>query len=111
VYVQRFPSTEQRWQVSTGGGVQPVWRGDGRELYILGLDGMLFAVDFRPGTLDSVVPRPLFRPPIGAITWGTEQYATVDGNRFLVLKPVGRPQRPIHVIVNWSVAASARTAR
>ncbi|HKO02692.1 MAG TPA: protein kinase, partial [Thermoanaerobaculia bacterium] len=32
VYVQRFPATGAKWQVSSGGGEQPRWRRDGREL-------------------------------------------------------------------------------
>jgi hypothetical protein len=34
VYVRAFPATTTgRWQVSNGGGVQPRWSADGRELY------------------------------------------------------------------------------
>ena len=33
VYVQRFPEGGGKVQVSAQGGVQPRWRGDGRELY------------------------------------------------------------------------------
>src|SRR4029079_16386971 len=33
VYVQRFPASGGKWQVSEGAGVEPHWRGDGRELY------------------------------------------------------------------------------
>ncbi len=32
VYLQAFPGAADRAQVSTGGGAQPSWRGDGREL-------------------------------------------------------------------------------
>lgn len=49
VYVTPFPPTGESWPVSSGGGVQPVWRQDGRELYYLGLDGTLNAVEVRPG--------------------------------------------------------------
>jgi Tol biopolymer transport system component len=33
VYVDSYPRPGYRIMVSTGGGVDPVWRGDGRELY------------------------------------------------------------------------------
>jgi eukaryotic-like serine/threonine-protein kinase len=43
VYVTAFPSGPKgRWQVSTGGGDQPKWRGDGTELYYEG-PGQLFS--------------------------------------------------------------------
>jgi len=34
VYVQTFPASGGRWRVSTGGGSQPKWRRDGRELFL-----------------------------------------------------------------------------
>jgi serine/threonine protein kinase len=102
VYVVRFPPTGERWQVSVDGGAQPMWRRDGRELYYLALDGTIFAVEIRTGaSLEAGVPRPLFRAPVGAVNLAVEQYATVDGERFLVLKQVERPSRPINVVVNW----------
>ena len=44
VIVVPFPATGERFQVSRQGGVQPVWREDGRELYFLAPDGTLVAV-------------------------------------------------------------------
>lgn len=49
VYVTAFPQAGERWPLSMEGGVQPAWRQDGRELYYLGLDGSLNAVEFRTG--------------------------------------------------------------
>ena len=37
-----------KWQISIHGGSQPRWRGDGRELFFLALDGKLMAADIRP---------------------------------------------------------------
>ena len=52
-----------KWQVSTAGGNQPTWRGDGKEIYYLAPDGMMMTVPvdsgedfFRPGS-----PTPLFQ--------------------------------------------------
>ena len=39
VYVQSFPEPGAREQISTGGGSQPRWRPDGKELFYVGLDG------------------------------------------------------------------------
>ena len=33
VYVEPFPATGARWQVSPRGGMEPHWRGDGKELF------------------------------------------------------------------------------
>jgi hypothetical protein len=37
----------------------------------------------------------------GAVNPRIEQYMTVDGNRFLILKQIDRPPRPIDIVVNW----------
>jgi len=50
VYVTRFPSGEGRWQVSSGGGWEPVWSADGRRLYFRTADEYRAAdVDTREG--------------------------------------------------------------
>jgi eukaryotic-like serine/threonine-protein kinase len=49
VYVQPFPSDGQKWTVSVGGGQEPSWRRDGRELYYLSPDGTLMAVGVQTG--------------------------------------------------------------
>ena len=33
IYVQTFPDGGGKWQVSNAGGIDPSWRGDGKELY------------------------------------------------------------------------------
>ncbi len=38
VYVQSFPASGGKWQVSTNGGAQPQWRRDGKELFYLSPD-------------------------------------------------------------------------
>lgn len=43
VYLDSYPRPGQRVQISSGGGIDPVWRGDGRELYYW-RDGALVAV-------------------------------------------------------------------
>ena len=48
VFVVPFPPTGERWQISTSGGVQPEWRGDGRELFYLDPAGTLMAVTSTP---------------------------------------------------------------
>jgi eukaryotic-like serine/threonine-protein kinase len=43
IYVTSFPEARGRWQVSTGGGEEPRWRGDGKELFFLSSDGKMMA--------------------------------------------------------------------
>ena len=109
VYVQPLPPTGAKWQVSTDGGAQPAWRGDGKELFYVTADGKMMAVSVNPAARDfnAGVPRPLFEvttPEISApYSW---HYAvTGDGQRFLV-NNVNRTSSsiPITVLLNWGAA-------
>jgi Tol biopolymer transport system component len=103
VWVGRFPPTGERSRVSFDGGVQPVWRQDGRELFYLGLEGTLYAVEFRSGNRPLSAAKPLFtsglRPPAKSV----EEYAVSgDGQRFLLLRPLeDRVRTSIGVILHW----------
>ena len=46
VYVRPFPGPGGRWQISTSGGIRPVWSRDGRELLFLSLDGRVMAAGY-----------------------------------------------------------------
>jgi Tol biopolymer transport system component len=92
IYVAAFPTFTSKRQISSDGGLQPQWRGDGRELFYLSPDGSLMSVrvDPRPEFTASR-PAPLFSTnisPFGGET--TPQYGvTADGQRFLGLERVG----------------------
>ena len=107
VYVQSFPSSGGKWQVSTGGGAQPHWRRDGKELFYLAPDRKLMAVEvngtgptFVPG-----VPKPLFDAHVSTAFPGNAHYYTVtgDGQRFLVNTFVGESTPvPFTIVMNWT---------
>jgi serine/threonine protein kinase len=108
VYVQSFPATGGKWQVSSGGGDQPMWRRDGRELFYLAADGKLMAAEVNPSasTFQAGVPKPLFEPhvPAAAIT-SNRNYILVmaDGQRFLINNSLeDAASFPINVILNWT---------
>jgi Tol biopolymer transport system component len=112
VYVMPFPAGETQL-ISSGGGVQPVWRGDSRELYYLGLNGMLHAVEVRPdGKRLHSSDRQLFQTGITPSP-NIEQYAaSADGQRFLILKPVDhRIRNSIGVVLNWPALLTASPSR
>ena len=107
VYVTKFPSTGEHWQVSRGGGVQPTWGQDGREIYYLGNDGVLSVVEMRAVTTPQFsIPQRLFDTGLRAPSPWVEQYAvSSDRQRVLVLKPVSDTVRnSIGVILNWPAA-------
>jgi hypothetical protein len=105
VYVTRFPppASGERWQVSAGGGVQPLWNRNGRELFFLAPDGTLMAVDFAPSVSPPVgTPRSLFRSAV-APEDQVETYAVApDGNRFLMLLPTAADNTAVSkILLNW----------
>jgi hypothetical protein len=92
IYVAAFPTFTSKRQISSGGGFQPQWRGDGRELFYLSPDGSMMSVRVDVGAdFTASRPTPLFTTnmlPSGGGT--TPQYAvTADGQRFLGLERVG----------------------
>ena len=102
VYVQPFPATGAKWQVSVGGGEQPRWRRDGKELFFLAPDRNLMSVPITvPGAFDSESPRVLFAThiPFGDLNVSQAYDVTPDGERFLIAgaDPM-TPQSPITVV-------------
>jgi serine/threonine protein kinase len=105
VYVTTFPNAAGKWQVSRGGGTEPRWRGDGKELFYIGPKSMLTAVSVdTQGSFSSGNPTPLFRTQFRAQVSSTDQFSydvTKDGQRFLVNRYAKPAQvAPLHVILN-----------
>ncbi|MEO8217242.1 MAG: protein kinase [Acidobacteriota bacterium] len=109
VYVQPFPPSGPKWQVSRGGGLQPEWRSDGGEMYFIGRDGKLMAVDVAGEGVGAFImgePRPLFETRMTGwepVLLGTQYAASRDGSRFVVITAPQTPQ-PITVMLNWPAA-------
>jgi hypothetical protein len=101
VYMVPFPEGGTRVRVSLEGGVQPAWRGDGRELYFLALDGSMMAAGVGAGPIPTVErPRELFKTGLRPNPQSEQYRVTADGRRFLLQVPeTGTP--PLRVIVNW----------
>jgi len=104
IVVRSFPEVRERRQVSSGGGTQPRWRTDGRELYFISPDNKVMAVDIGTAApLEAGAPHALFQtrilPPIEA---RNHYDAASDGQRFVVNSR--RPEDaslPILVVSGW----------
>jgi hypothetical protein len=102
VYVRSVPDPARRWQMSAGGGMDPRWRGDGRELFYISADSKLTAVEF--SSRGPSEPRPLFEvrviPP--GQPYLSSYDVTNDGLRFLFKLPVhDLTSAPLQVLTNW----------
>ena len=99
VYVQSFPLSGEKRQISTNGGSEPSWRKDGLELFYLAADRNLTAVPLKLGAkVEAGWPKPLFAVPDSARRYSYA--ATGDGRRFLVTRTAGE-MPPLTVVVNW----------
>ncbi|MEW6363836.1 MAG: hypothetical protein AB1714_04265 [Acidobacteriota bacterium] len=104
VYVVPFSPTGERWQISTRGGVQPLWRRDGRELFYLDRDGNLMSVEVHTErTFAAGTPRLLFRTALGFPDFSVEDYGvTADGQRFLFKMPVAAGvDYTLKLVLDW----------
>ena len=104
VYVQSFPQAGGKWQVSTRGGSDPAWRGDGRELFYLSPDQQMMAMPVASSSAFQVtVPQPLFQAKVLLPTGPRNHYAvTRDGQTFYVVSPMeGQSFGTTTVVMNW----------
>jgi Tol biopolymer transport system component len=105
VYVQPFPNAaDGKWMISSGGGVQPHWSRDGKELfYFSGRTLMTMAVTLQPTFAPGTTTR-LFDAPVqaGYSNDSDRWQVAADSQRFLLL-PASTSSHapPIDVIVNW----------
>jgi dipeptidyl aminopeptidase/acylaminoacyl peptidase len=109
IYVREFSSGSAqgswdaagKWLISKGGGTDPRWRGDGKELFYVASNGKLMSVDISAKPLfEAGAPRPLFQLPPGFIGGDV----TADGRRFLVGVPVAQSASvPFTVVLNWQM--------
>ena len=106
IYATPFPNVGGKIQISRGGGKEPRWNHNGKEIFYLGPKNMLTAVSINDdgGTLSIGTPQTLFqlngRAPISSTDLFTYD-VTKDGQRFLVnryLRPASVP--PLNIVFN-----------
>jgi hypothetical protein len=106
VFVASFPSFHYVKQVSQGGGAQPRWRGDGRELFFIDLEGKMMSVTVEPGSPASVgIPRKLFDTKLVPDPTVNQYAVTKDGLKFLVLEPRKGFVETYSVVLTWPSTA------
>ena len=113
IYVTPFPGPGARHQISTGGGTEPLWSRDGRELFFQS-GTQLMGVTVAPGAAFSAsAPRLVhegryFKTINGNTSWSIEP----EGKRFLRIQNV-EPERAatqIELVLNWFSELTQRGA-
>ena len=102
IYVATFPQLSGKWQVSVGGGEEPQWRRDGKELFFTNYR-KLMAAEVKTGSakFESGAPKLLFETQLIIETGRNRFVVTGDGQRFLVIAPL-TPPLLINVTLNWT---------
>jgi eukaryotic-like serine/threonine-protein kinase len=106
VYVQPFPATGATWQVTHGGGRQPLWSPDGRQLFYLAPDKRIMAVDVKTEGASFAQSAPRLAADVRVSGWerttqGAPYAISPDGQRFLV-STAGDAPVPITLLSNWT---------
>jgi Tol biopolymer transport system component len=105
VYVQAFPLTQGKWQVSISGGAAPLWSKDGKELFYLAPDKKLMVVSVtgKGTSFEQGIPKPLFDADVDVFAAAARYAVSRDGKRFLVNSSVeGSSAKPIMVALDWA---------
>ncbi|MGC1788807.1 MAG: protein kinase [Terriglobales bacterium] len=99
VYVTAFPGPGGKWQISNGGGGNPSWSADGKQLYYHIGDKLMLVPVQNVATFEFGAP--------SALPIHLNEFSTVGpvapGERFPALKPQsGGQSHPQEVILNWT---------
>ncbi len=101
VYLQRADGTGSRLQVSSGGGEDARWRGDGAEVYYIDPWSRIVAVElvptgdtYRLGKTDILFSAPIHR-------FNTSYDVTKDGKQFLIRSRAAAQSDMVWYLVDW----------
>jgi serine/threonine-protein kinase len=110
LFIRPFPDVNSaRFQVSTNGGVAPLWAKDGRELFFLdGTRGMVVVPVAQGDELELGARRTLFRLDEDIYPEARDYYTpydiSPDGSRFIMARRVrdrNVAELPLDVTLNW----------
>ncbi len=101
IYVAPFPAGDGKWQVSTGGGSLPAWRGDGKEIFYKSFNDEFYAVPFAERGREAEVGKPAFLFKMNVYGGGVPYSVTRDGQRFILNKSEEEGYSPLYLVTNW----------
>jgi Tol biopolymer transport system component len=117
VYVRAYPSLGQRTRISAGGGTEPVWSRDGRELFFRN-GRRYYSIDlvWAGGEIRASRPVLMFEGEfvVASLIPGFPSYDVApDGRRFIVVVAASDSPRIAHldVVLGWSRLVEDRVSR
>jgi Tol biopolymer transport system component len=116
VYIRPFtpgrPASGARVQVSSAGGVEARWRGDGAVLFFLSLEGKMMSATVQARGAEVIVGAPVGLFDTTAFygspyTWTYD--VSKDGHTFVLLEPdEAASLRPIKLMTDWRTAITRK---
>jgi serine/threonine-protein kinase len=109
VYVRAYPDPSRKWQVSSGGGAEPVWDRGGQELFFRAGDRMMVTSPGLSANPHFAEARTLFE---GKFEKGTMDSANYDvmavPQRFVMVQAMDRESHEdqLHLLLNWQPSVS-----
>jgi serine/threonine-protein kinase len=102
VYLRPYPGPDQKKQLSTQGGTQPLWNKNGKELFYRDVNKMMVVDVMTSPTLMVSAPRQLFEQRYAFLTATIPNYdISADGQRFVMVKDESGAGR-LNVVLNWT---------
>jgi hypothetical protein len=111
IFVQPYPPTGSKFQVTTDGGEYPMWSEDGKQLFYEVFGNAFFAVDFHTDPPSFGKPTPVAMNGIVQPLIGMRNFdRSPDGKRWVVVVPdsgtrananASRSPSQINVVLNW----------
>jgi serine/threonine-protein kinase len=100
VYVRAFPGPGGKWQISNGGGTEPAWSADGRELFYRDATNFV-AVSVRTNpTFSAGAPTQLFLDRYGRNP-DHPDYAVHPSGQWFAMRRSDASGRDLVLVVNW----------
>ena len=100
VYVQPFPGSGSKRQISTDGGTEPVWARNGRELFYWNGERLMAVGITTVPTFIVTKPALLFRGTYSRDRLSTNYDVAPDG-RFLMIENHEKPLTQLNLVLNW----------
>ena len=104
IYVTRFPEKGSRWQISSNGGVDPLWSPDGNKIYYRNMEDVLSAEIYDIKEFRTGKPEVLFSGKFRQATvMGWYYDIHPNGDKFVMVKggEIDTTQNDINIIKNF----------
>lgn len=117
VYVRPFPNASAgKWQISSGGGVRPLWARNGQELFYESSRALMRVALTLGAKIESGTPTKLFEGPYFYNVIERMYDVSPDGRRFLMIKERRPSEDPapsprLIVVQNWVAELNRRVPR